>query len=156
MAVLTSPARAHGPCPECLVPEVASPGDRIDADYPTYRVIWNPTRVMLTPGPKPFCYGCQLRLWRHHVPNAPSSVVYTRRPRVSQYSFKVPQVAPGKYLVALFDGSEGGTHYTWDFVTVTPSDSTSNGLPDPLIPVLAVAAITALASALWFRRRADG
>ena len=72
---------------------------------------------MLTKGPKPNCYGCNLRLWRFHAKDSPSVVVYDgiRQPG---FVFRAPDVKPGRYLVALFDGSEGGTHYTWDFVTL--------------------------------------
>jgi len=33
--------------------------------------------------------------------------------------FRVPDTGAGTYLVATFDGSEGGFHYTWDFFRVS-------------------------------------
>ena len=35
--------------------------------------------------------------------------------------FRVPRVAPGRYAVIIYDGAEGGTHYTWSFFRVTRS-----------------------------------
>jgi hypothetical protein len=37
------------------------------------------------------------------------------------FSFRVPKARPGRYLVIVFDGSEAGQHYTWDFVRVPPA-----------------------------------
>ena len=124
-------AGAHGPCPRCIEPSDARADSKLRVDYPTFRAIWNPPRRILTQGPKPDCYGCNLRLWRFHVEDSPSVVVYdaVRQPG---FVFRAPDVKPGRYLVALFDGSEGGTHYTWDFVTLEaglPEEAADEGLP---------------------------
>jgi hypothetical protein len=37
---------------------------------------------------------------------------------VRRASFRVPEVPPGVYLVLIFDGSEGGSHTTWDYFHV--------------------------------------
>jgi hypothetical protein len=37
----------------------------------------------------------------------------------SQLQFVVPDVPPGKYIVVMYDGSEGGRHYTWNTFKVT-------------------------------------
>jgi len=31
----------------------------------------------------------------------------------------VPDTGPGRYLIALYDGDEGGAHYSWATFTVT-------------------------------------
>lgn len=113
------PSEAHGPCPPCVKPTLARAGDSLLVEYPTYLAVWNPGRRILSRGPKPYCYGCQLKLWRYHRDDAPSNLrVFTRRPPAGRFRIEVPQVPPGRHLIALFDGTEGGTHYTWDFVRV--------------------------------------
>ncbi len=37
--------------------------------------------------------------------------------------FQVPDVPPGRYEVKIYDGSEEGQHYTWDFIRVTAKSS---------------------------------
>ena len=126
-----SSALAHGPCPRCIEPSTARADSKLRVDYPTELAIWNPPRRVLTRGPKPNCYGCNLRLWRFHQEGSPSVVVYDgiRQPG---FVFRAPDVEPGRYLVALFDGSEGDTHYTWDFVTLQaglPDEAADEGMP---------------------------
>jgi len=150
---LAGTAAAHGPCPTCIEPNAAAVGERVDVDYQTYLAVWNPRRAVLTRGPKPYCYGCQLHLWRFHVNGAPSPVVFLHRPRVGTFSFEVPQVRPGRYLVALFDGSEGGTHYTWDFVTVRAARIDSSGEAPKLLLALAAALMVLAVTALLAVRR---
>lgn len=122
-ALQSVPASAHGPCQGCTSPQRAEVGETIRVDYPTYLAIWNPERPVLTKGPKPNCYGCQLGLWKDHVEGVGATVIFEHRPRVPEFSFKVPDVPPGRYLVALFDGSESAGHYSWNFVTVEESES---------------------------------
>ena len=110
-------AAAQGPCRDCIEPATARADGKLQVDYPTVRAIWNPPRRVLTLGRKPDCYGCRLGLWRFHVEGSPSYVVFNG-PRQPGFGFRAPDVEPGRYLVALFDGSQGGTHYTWDFVKV--------------------------------------
>src|SRR5689334_12426196 len=71
-----TPAAAHGPCPHCIEPATAHGHSKLRVDYPTFRAVWNPPRRVLTKGPKPDCYGCNLGLWRFRVPGSPSVVVY--------------------------------------------------------------------------------
>jgi hypothetical protein len=52
-------------------------------------------------------------------------VVLDQASQPSPIRFVVPEVLPGKFLVVIYDGSEGGHHYTWDTFTVTA------GSPDP-------------------------
>jgi len=35
------------------------------------------------------------------------------------FSFRVPAADPGRYLLLVYDGTEGGGHYTWEFVRVS-------------------------------------
>jgi hypothetical protein len=152
------PAAAHGPCPRCIEPSTARADSKLRVDYPTFRAVWNPTRRVLTMGPRPNCYGCNLRLWRFHVEDSPSSIVYDgiRQPG---FVFRAPDIEPGRYLVALFDGSEGGTHYTWDFVTLEaglPEKAADDGLPGWAIGVAVGAGVliaAAAAVALRYRGR---
>jgi len=160
--VFVTIASAHGPCPDCIRPDdSAQPGERLEVDYPTIRAVWNPPRPVLERGPKPDCYGCQLRLWRFHNVEVPSSVVFTSGKRQERFSFTVPRVPPGRYLVSLFDGGEGGVHYTWDFVEVTASAPTAiEQDPFPLVAVaigIGVGGVLAGVAVLTLRRpRSDG
>ena len=146
------PAAAHGPCNGCIKPRTAQGSDRLEIDATASRIVWNPDRETLTPGPKPYCYGCQLGLWREHVRDAPS-VELLRRPRsVPHPTFEVPDAPPGRYLLALFDGSEGGEHYTWDYLTIESSAATP-AHPEPAdegdgLDLLLLAAVPAAALAI--------
>jgi hypothetical protein len=115
--VVVPAGHAHGPC-ACLKPSSGPPRTKVQAAYPSYKVIFNPDRADLTIGPRP--------LWaRHHGP--PPVVVhrrtwrYTGRPLNTAATFRVPRVPAGRYLVALYDGGEGGQHYSWETFTVTNS-----------------------------------
>jgi hypothetical protein len=44
--------------------------------------------------------------------------LFRRDQPVRNARLRVPDVAAGNYLVATFDGSEGGAHYTWDYFRV--------------------------------------
>lgn len=149
------PAAAHGPCPTCVEPAQVSVGDPIDLDYKTYKALLNPNRRQLTPGPKPYCYGCQLKLWRQRVAGVPPVELGVWRPRRAELRLPAPDVPPGRYLIALFDGSESGTHYTWDFLRVTEPKGDDGDADAPfrlLAAVVAVLAATASLVLLWRRR----
>ena len=145
-------AAAHGPCNGCVAPSNAQPGQRIKVDYSTYLAIWNPGKAPLTKGPTPNCYGCQLGLRRDHVSGTPAIIVFEHRPRAPEFSFAVPDVPPGKYLIALFDGSEGGGHYTWSYVTVAGAgdgrESKDDGSGMLIAAVIVVSVL--LISGAWF------
>jgi hypothetical protein len=102
------PAVAHGPC-GCIKPAAATPGEQLASTYPTIRIIWNPVPADLLIGPD--------YLGRDHVDGQPR-VVLQEQPRPALASFQVPATAPGRYLVLLYDGTEGGAHYSWDYITV--------------------------------------
>ena len=113
-------AHAHGPC-FCTEPPLASPGREL-VTTGAYLVVWNPTRDWFVGGAGP------PSLASAHREDAPSRVVllrdrppYPRRPPRAR--FRIPgDTPPGLYLVLIFDGSEGGSHATWDYVHV-PGDS---------------------------------
>jgi hypothetical protein len=113
------PAVAHGPC-GCIRPVTATPGERLVSTYPTIKIVWNPIPEDLLIGPD--------YLGRDHVDGQPR-VVLQKQPQPASASFQVPATAPGRYLVLLYDGTEGGTHYSWDYITVRPAprSATSTG-----------------------------
>lgn len=102
-------ARAHGPC-GCL-PADASAGDTVVVDN-AFRAVWNPARADV--------YYAQPALVAAHVDGAPRIVLLDRdrKDARKRARFVVPDVPAGEYLVLLYDGSEGGDHYTWDSVAV--------------------------------------
>ena len=51
--------------------------------------------------------------------------------------FVVPDVEPGTYPVAIYDGAEEGGHYTWDLFTVTEPDPASRAWTW-IVPLLVV------------------
>jgi hypothetical protein len=104
------PAVAHGPC-GCIRPATATPGERLASTYPTIKIVWNPVPADLLIGPD--------YLGRDHVDGQPR-VVLQEQPQPASASFQVPATAPGLYLVLLYDGTEGGAHYSWDYITVRP------------------------------------
>jgi hypothetical protein len=104
------PAVAHGPC-GCIRPATATPGEQLASTYPTIRIVWNPVPADLLIGPD--------YLGRDHVDGQPR-VVLQEQPQPASASFQVPATAPGRYLVLLYDGTEGGAHYSWDYITVRP------------------------------------
>lgn len=113
-AVAPGPARAHGPC-GCLTPREGPPGTKVHARYPLYKVIFNPDRTDLAIGPK--------NLWSLHHGGPPITVYrttwrYSPGPLNQGGSFVIPRAAPGRYLIALYDGGEGGQHYSWETFTV--------------------------------------
>ena len=145
------PADAHGPCPQCVQPAQVSPGDELEIRYLTYRAILNPTRQQLTMGPKPNCYGCRFGLWSSRAEGVEAVILGTWRPPRSRLLLQTPAVPSGRYLVALFDGSESGTHYTWDFVQIAaPSDASGSNVP--LLIGAAAAAGFVLIGIAWGRR----
>jgi hypothetical protein len=93
-----------------------------------YKAVFNPDRTDLGIGPR--------SLWRlHHGP--PPTVLfrqtwrYSRRPLNRGGTVTIPRVPPGRYLLAIYDGGEGGQHYSWETFTVTAAKA---GTPDPRPP----------------------
>lgn len=121
--LLAAVASAHGPC-DCLEPSRASPGDRVQVRGPTldgtvgylaYRILFNPRQSDLGIAPP--------RLGQDHRPDAPT-ITLLDRPRTRPTrtaSFQTPRVPPGRYLVVIWDGEEGGAHNTWEHLVVRSS-----------------------------------
>jgi hypothetical protein len=145
-------AIAHGPCSECISPKLGPAGTIVRINWTAVKVVWNPNRSQ-------DAYGLLQDVYH---PDERSEVVFrSERPRKSR--FRVPHVTPGKYAIAQYDGSEGGTHYTWAYFTVLataqrtparPVDDTGggNGHDNRLWLWGATAGIVALllaASARW-------
>jgi hypothetical protein len=95
----------------CLVPRSGPPGTRSRiVGTVAYRVVWNdPIARFLVPG------GDRYRRRSRTV-----GLGRIDQPR-ARVRFHVPNVAPGRYAVVIYDGDEGGEHYTWSFFRVTPS-----------------------------------
>ena len=115
LAAMPAVAGAHGPC-GCLSPATGPPGTEVHAAYPIYKVILNPDRADLAIGPE--------ELWARHHGGPPVTVYrrtwrYSRRPPNRGGTFTVPTAEPGRYLVALYDGGEGGVHYSWETFELT-------------------------------------
>lgn len=161
LALTPGLAPAHGPC-GCLAPREGPPGTNVRAAYPLYKVVFNPDRSDLAIGPE--------TLWKQHHGGPPITVFrktwrYSKRALNDGGRFVVPRVAPGRYLVALYDGGEGGAHYSWETFTVlradprtakpapTPSTS-SDGVAMPLfIGAVVTALLGGLAAGAALRRR---
>jgi hypothetical protein len=163
-ALAPSTAFGHGPC-RCLTPAAGPPGTRVHAAYPVYKVIFNPDRTDLTIGPQ--------ALWSLHHGGPPITVYrttwrYSRRPLNEGGSFAVPRVASGRYLVALYDGEEGGDHYSWETFTVRgerssvqaatkPPPSGSSGVRPGLVAGgIAAALLAGFGAGVLFRSRTRG
>jgi hypothetical protein len=115
-SIALAPAWGHGPC-DCLTPASGPAGTAVSAAAGAYKVVFNPDRTDLAIGPK--------ALWRDHRPDVAPIVVfrttyrYSDLPLGAPVDFRVPKVSPGRYLVSIYDGSEGGAHYTWEYFRVT-------------------------------------
>lgn len=114
-AVSAGPVSAHGPC-ACLTPASGATGTTVSAATGAYKVVFNPDRTDLGIGPK--------SLWQAHRSGVVPTVVfrspykYSDLPLRDPVEFRVPTAPPGRYLVSIYDGSEGGSHYTWEYFRV--------------------------------------
>ena len=121
LALATLPARAHGPCgavgSSCLEPYEGPPGTVVTTvDFEGVLALWNPRPNVLAlgvPGSSKVCdIECAAAKPVYHL-DLPM-VVLDQAPDRSRLQFVVPDVPPGKFVVVMYDGSEGGFHYTWD------------------------------------------
>lgn len=150
-------AGAHGPC-ACTFPEVGRAGATLHIRSPTYKVIINPTATDFTIEPS--------GLESAHRTDAPTATLLSlppKRPR-RRAPVRIPTaMPPGVYLILIYDGSEGGSHYTWDYFHVLgPGPLPSVRRPgekhdSDLVPALIGAGIAAAGAAglagLMNRRR---
>jgi hypothetical protein len=111
--VLPASSQGHGPC-NCSFPQLGEPGARVTTRSPAYRIVFNP---------RPTDYGTEMNSTGYasaYRPGAPTTTVMSRPvdDPVRRARYRVPDVPPGVYLVLIFDGSEGGSHSTWDYFHV--------------------------------------
>jgi hypothetical protein len=161
MAVPTRAALAHA-CPDCIRPKRGAPGTTVRM-WTGLKVIWNPNS-------RQDHFGLLRDV--HHA-DEPSLILFRsqRVPKSSWFRFRVPDVAPGTYGIAQYDGSEGGTHYNHAYFTVLPTaqrNATPTGSDTTrdrdgvgiswLWPVTAaaVAVLVASMASLWRRARHSG
>jgi hypothetical protein len=106
-------AMAHGPC-NCSFPQVGQPGAKVTVRTQAYRIIFNPTPRNYGPAMRDTGYASA------YQPEAPTRTLLSRAVQspARRASYRVPAVPPGVYLVLIFDGSEGGSHSTWDYFHV--------------------------------------
>lgn len=149
-------ASAHGPCGACLSTFRGPPGVPVTVVRTTaVEVAWNPPPAVLLLG-VPDDGG-------YYVPTEPSLILAAAEERERNLTFEVPDVAPGRYLVVIYDGSENRQHYTWDYfrVLASPSPPTKpNRGSDILIRwavfLAAAGALGVLSLLVWRRRRRRG
>ena len=135
-----SPAEAHGPCvctalagsPDKRIPHAykkalvqavtAAPGKTLEVESRAIEAIWNPRPSDL----KRAATGQSSDL----RPDQATVTVFENQPAVTDpakkkaangFSFEVPDVDPGRYLLLIYDGGEAGNHATWDRVRVISS-----------------------------------
>jgi hypothetical protein len=144
---------AHGPC-ACLTPASGAPGTTISAGTGAYKVVFNPDRTDLAIGPK--------SLWQAHRSGVVPAVVfrlpykYSDLPLRDPVEFRVPVAPPGRYLVSIYDGSEGGSHYTWEYFRVkerrppTTARRPTPGLADEATGVSSLTVVVVSVTAFLF------
>lgn len=114
------PALAHGPCLNCLEPGAGPPGTRVHVAAEGVLAVWNPRPNMLALGVPGNSTECSIKCagakptYHYDEP----MVVLAESNKREPMSFTVPDATPGRYLVVIYNGSESGFHYTWDFFTV--------------------------------------
>jgi hypothetical protein len=149
-----SAAAAHGPC-HCATAATTlpKPGEFVSFRSGAYAVVFNPRRRdLIAPVPARGGGGPPAVLAAAHRPDAPTRTYRLGTPLRPERRarFRVPPTTPGGlYVVAIFDGSEGGTHGTWDYLLVDgpPPVRASAPPPRPLGPTGLVAAGVALVAA---------
>jgi hypothetical protein len=140
---LVSPSSAvgHGPCRVsvervgCLKPSSGQPGTRITIlGTRVYWVIWNAN----------IRYDSE----SHYQRGAPTVELVKLRRVQRNVAFVAPDVSPGIYPVAIYDGAEAGEHFTWDLFRVSgPSSFWRTGQP-----WLFAIALGTLIAIFWFAR----
>lgn len=124
VVLVATPAQAHGPC-ACLTPPIGSTGTRVSIPRSmVMKIVWNPRPVTFPTGSL-----MKRQARRSYEPREKTLTLYERPRARPGGAFEVPIVRPGRYMVQIFDGSEGGGHYTWGFFTVaSPSSLPQTGV----------------------------
>jgi hypothetical protein len=122
--LFVAPALAHGPCGGCLSRASGPPGTTVTVTHTTaYWIIWNgpvdPQDRVLRPVYRRDAGTMDLVRCRGAPPGSSPVLLCPIRRNVE---FTVPDVAKGTYAVVIYDGSEGGGHYTWALFRVTVED----------------------------------
>lgn len=146
--LVIAPAHAHGPC-GCLTPR-SGPGGAtvaIPKQYRVLKIVWNPHPRDFPPR------SLMERDARRSYERSQKTVTLYQAPKITRGArFVVPKVAPGRYMVQIFDGAEGGSHYTWGFFTVTRRSALPrSGAPGLLWPAAAVAGLGLVFSIILLR-----
>lgn len=119
-------------------------------DSPAYWIVWNGSGQfgdrVLRPRYRPEARTVDLVRCSEAPPNSyPVLLCRVRR----NVKFTVPRVPDGTYPVLIYDGSEGGGHYTWDLFRVTAEDESDFHLG---VALLAGGAALLLAAAYGAKR----
>lgn len=146
-------ALAHGPC-HCLTPSAGPPGTQVEipASYGAVEVLWNPDPTDLS---NPALSGSKWERFFH--PNS-STQSLSRQSDPGPIDFRVPPVPDGKYLVVIFDLSEGDPrhHYTWGVFSVQPETVLPRTGTTPDALVLLSATLISLGAGISFAARVKG
>jgi hypothetical protein len=135
-----APAQAHGPC-YCLSTTGIRPAQRITVarNYRVTKAVWNPNPFKLTNPALALLYNGKF----YHRREKTLTLLRRTHPERGANLTVPSKVRPGKYLLALFDGTEGGTHYTWDVVKVKPlGEMPATGIPASSLAILALCLFT--------------
>jgi hypothetical protein len=126
LALPMQSAQGHGPC-NCSFPEIGTGGAKVKIRSPAYKVIINPRAEDFLIGPA--------GLESAHRPDAPREVLLSLPETKSRrgVTVRVPAaMPPGLYLILVYDGGEGGQHYTWDYFHLLGPESADAGSEDGL------------------------
>lgn len=133
VALVPHPAIAHGPCgavgSSCLEPNLGPRGTEVTTEgFEGVLAVWNPRPNILALGVPGSSKDCDIKCAEakpiYHFDQP--LVVLAEADHRSQLQFVVPDVPPGKYIVVMYDGSEGGRHYTWNAFKVTGAAQTDS------------------------------
>lgn len=122
----TGVAYAHGPCGDmCLEPNSGPPGTAVTTEnLEGVLAVWNPrpnTLPLGVPGTSARCDPkCARAKPLFHLEQPTRILAESVKP--TQLHFAIPESPTGKYLIVVYDGSEGGFHYTWETFEVTEGD----------------------------------
>ncbi len=126
-----------------------APGESLTVPVQIQRAIWNPNSDEFSQE----LGGFRLADWRHN-PSSDSIILTASSdaPKQPPTTVHVPDVSPGRYLLLVLDGTEGGTHFTWDYVTVAEGASREESDSDNTLLLAAGLGAAALVAAAFYMR----